>query len=102
MITYQPHEIRFCKNCGKPMERKRYQNGELECWNWYNKRVYCSQACMKENFRNKPKTGTSWTSTHKYARAKKEEGCCEICGRTGKTDVHHIDHNPQNNNPENL
>jgi len=98
----QPHEIRYCKYCGKPMERKRYSNGELECWNWYNKRTYCSRECMKQAFREKPKTGTCWASIHKYARQIKEQGCCEICGAAGKTDVHHIDMNPQNNDPTNL
>lgn len=98
----QPHEIRYCKRCGKPMARKRYSNGELECWNWYNRRVYCSMECLKADYREKPKYGTSWSSTHKYARQKKANGCCEICGKVGKTDVHHIDHNPQNNSPENL
>lgn len=98
----QPREIRYCAYCKKPMERKRYANGELECWNWYNRRKYCSMDCMKAAFRAKPKTGTSWMAVHYHARLLLPDGSCEICGSNKNVDVHHKDGNPQNNSLDNL
>lgn len=98
----QEHNLKNCKFCGKLMERKRYSNGELECWNWYNRRVYCSTKCMADAHRAKPKVGTSWMTVHYHARHLKPEGNCEICGSDRNVDVHHIDGNPQNNSLDNL
>lgn len=98
----QPHETRYCEYCGTPMERKRYSNGQLQCWTHYNRQKYCSKECMKAAFRAKPKTGTSWMTIHYHARNLLPNGCCEICGSTRNVDVHHKDGNPQNNTMGNL
>lgn len=98
----QPHEIRYCAYCGKPMERKRYSNGRLQYWIHYNKQKYCDRECMKAAFRAKPKTGTSWMTVHYHARKLLPTGCCEICGSNRNVDVHHIDGNPLNNGLSNL
>lgn len=98
----QKHELKKCKFCGIIMERKRYSNGILEAWNWYNKRLYCSCECMNKARKSKPKTGTSWMTLHYHARNLKPRGECEICGSEVNIDVHHIDGNPQNNSLENL
>ena len=98
----QPRETRYCAFCKKPLVRKRYSNGELECWNWYNKRKYCDREYMKAAFRAKPKTGTSWMTVHYHARNLLPDGPCEICGSNKNVDVHNKDGNPQNNNLDNL
>lgn len=98
----QPHEIRYCKYCKKPMERKRRSNGVLQSWNEYNRQTYCNRECMKNAFREKPKTGTSWMAIHRQARLLLPNGCCEICGSNRNVDVHHKDGNPQNNDLTNL
>lgn len=101
-MKYQPHEVRYCAYCGKPMERKRLSNGELLSWNHYNRQKYCDRECMRAAFRAKPKKGKSWEAVHKQARQLLPDGCCEICGSNKNVDVHHIDGNPQNNDLSNL
>lgn len=101
-MIYQPHEIRYCEYCKKPIERKRLPSGELQSWLHYNKQKYCDRECMRAAFKAKPRTGTSRTITHLYARLLLPSGSCEICGSNKNVDVHHKDGNPQNNNIENL
>lgn len=98
----QSRELKQCAYCGKIMERKRYSNGELECWTFYNKRKYCNRECMKNAFRSRKRRGTSWMAVHQYARLLKPTGSCERCGSNRNVDVHHIDGNPQNNSLDNL
>lgn len=98
----QPHEMRFCAYCGKPMERKRLSNGQLMSWLHYNKQKYCNKECMRAAFKEMPKVGTSWMTVHYHARNLLPNGCCEICGSNRNVDVHHKDGNPQNNNQNNL
>lgn len=101
-LVYQPHEIRNCKYCGKPMERKRLSNGELQAWIHYNRQVYCDRECMKKAFREKPRKAKSWAGIHKIARGVKQKTSCELCSSTKNLDIHHIDGDPSNNSPENL
>lgn len=101
-MGYQPHEARYCAFCGKPMERKRYSNGELMSWVHYNKQKYCGKECMSAAFKEKPKKGTSWMTVHYHARNLLPTGSCEICGSDRNVDVHHIDGNPRNNDLSNL
>lgn len=96
------YAIRYCEYCNKPMERKRYSNGELMSWTHYNRQKYCDKECMKAAFANKPKTGTSWMTVHYHARKLIPSGSCEICGSDRNIDVHHKDGNPQNNSIDNL
>lgn len=98
----QEHKIRNCAYCGKPMERKRLTNGELQSWIHYNRQKYCDRECMKAAFREKPKTGKSWMAVHRTARMLMPEGPCEMCGSDKNVDVHHKDGNPQNNDISNL
>lgn len=98
----QPHQIKSCAYCGKPMERKRYSSGVLQSWNDYNRQTYCDRECMKAAFREKPKIGMNWSTLHYHARNLLPNGCCEICGSNKNVDVHHKDLNPENNLLNNL
>ena len=84
------------------MERKRLPNGDLEYLIHFNKRVYCDRQCMAKGFEAKPKTGTSWATTHAHARKLCPPGPCERCGVPDARDVHHRDGNHLNNLRENL
>ena len=98
----QEHKIRYCAYCSKPMERKRWSNGELQSWQHYNRQMYCNRECMRAAFQEKPKTGTGYMVGHYHARNLLSGGCCEICGSEKNVDVHHKDGNYLNNSLENL
>lgn len=57
---------------------------------------------MKKAYREKPKKGESWEAKHALARKIKPTGGCEICGSNRNVDVHHIDGDYKNNDPNNL
>ena len=96
------HKIRYCAYCSKPMERKRWSNGELQSWLHYNRQKYCNRECMSAAKKAEPKTGVSYMAGHLHARQLLPNGCCEICGSNKNVDVHHKDGNYLNNSLENL
>lgn len=97
--------IKYCKYCGKQLKRKRY-NGRLEDPTIFKKRIYCNRECMKKDKTNIGKNNSNWSNSHTTARninkliMKKDK--CEICGKTGKLDIHHKDGDYNNNNIDNL
>lgn len=96
---------RYCKYCGKKLERKRF-NGRLEDFGVFTKRQYCNRECMKRDYLKVGETDANWSNAHASARninkliLKKDH--CEICGSKQNLDIHHIDGNWQNNNLDNL
>ena len=98
---------KYCAFCGKKLERKYYSNGKLESVGQLMSRKYCDRECMKKAFL-KLETDAGWYASHNSARninrliKNNNADTCEICGKIGKMDIHHIDENPQNNNPDNL
>ena len=52
------------------------------------------------------KYGLDWTDTLKESIRQRDNYCCKLCNKKQigqiKFDVHHIDYNKQNHNPENL
>ena len=98
----KPTPERYCQFCGKKLERKRLPNGDLEYLIHFNRKVYCDRNCMKQAFAQKPSCATSWSGTHKAARKIVPKGSCEICGAANALDVHHLDCDYQNNDPQNL
>ncbi|MCH1964374.1 HNH endonuclease signature motif containing protein [Clostridium perfringens] len=97
--------IKYCKFCGKQLFRKRF-NGRLEDLGVFKRRKYCSVKCMKLDYLNIGENNSNWSNSHTTARIINKEilkkNKCELCEKTGKLDVHHIDGNFQNNSIDNL
>lgn len=83
-----------CETCGKPFNRKRF-NGRLEDPARYLARRNCSQSC------GNTKTEVTTAALHLRARKHLAPECAE-CGTTEGLHVHHVDRNPENNDPANL
>jgi hypothetical protein len=98
--------IKYCKYCNKQLERKRFPSGRLECLSAFNKRKYCCWLCMRKDWLTKEKSSQTYRNAHVTAKKINElilqRTECEICGKVGKLDVHHIDGDYQNNDPSNL
>lgn len=98
--------LKYCRYCGKKLERKRLQNGDLEYLIHFNRRKYCDRECMKRGSLKIGNTLQDWTSSHHTARKINElilkVDKCEICGNEKNLDVHHKDFNEKNNNINNL
>ena len=96
----------YCKYCGKKLERRRFPSGRLEDLSAFSRRKYCDRMCMRKDYLKTESGNQTYGNAHTTARKaneliiKKQE--CEICGKTGKLDVHHIDDNYQNNDLKNL
>lgn len=105
----KPTPERYCAYCGKKLERKDYPNSH-ECVPNFLKRKYCSRECMRKAFIKVGESDQNIKSAHATSRKipfaiDGKERKCEICGRSGecvRIEVHHIDKNWQNNNPDNL
>lgn len=89
-----------CVICGKVFSARRE-------WGKNYGRKTCSPECMHTHLRNISidRNMTHGGSQGRYQRIAREskEQVCEECGRRDvRLDVHHIDHDKCNNNPENL
>lgn len=89
-----------CAACDGLLARKRYPSGVLEDYTQFTKRKYCNQSCMAKGMAGVIKVANPKSSRRQSARRAKER--CEACSRAGRLHVHHQDHNPENNRPENL
>lgn len=102
----KPDPEKYCEYCGKLMHRVRFSSGRLEDLTAFKRRKYCDRTCMRKAY-IKFDNEQSWSDAHTTARKVNElfndnQDTCELCGKVGRVDVHHIDENPQNNNPSNL
>lgn len=96
-------EEKYCETCGKMLHRKRMPSGDLESNYHFHRRKYCDRKCMAESFEKKPKKDNpSWMTAHYHARKICPPGPCTVCGKEGRTDVHHRNGDWQDNRPENL
>lgn len=106
-----------CFNCGKKIQRNNYRLKN-------SKRHFCSEECQYIALKppimfgeNHPlwvgghdKKGyprEQWTETLRLSIRQRDNFKCQVCGVPElecetKLDVHHIDYNKQNNNPDNL
>jgi len=98
----KPTPEKHCYFCDNKLERKRLPNGDLEYLIHFNRRKFCSRTCCGKAADAKHRGGQSWATVHHHARKLLPSGPCEVCGRANAKDVHHLDHNPQNNAITNL
>jgi hypothetical protein len=84
-----------CERCGSRMRRKRF-NGRLEDMGAFKRRRYCSLHCA--NQRDRPK---HWETYHWRARQHRKSSC-EACGSMEALHAHHVDGQPENNEPSNI
>ena len=86
---------KICQTCGISFNRTRFASGVLEDLTRYRARRFCSISCAGVRQNVKPQ------AFHQQARKFRGEKC-ETCGTTENLHVHHVDHNPRNNDPSNL
>lgn len=89
--------IQHCANCGNLLERKRF-NSRLEDLTAFKKRKFCDQVCMAKAMIQEDVTLAGLRNRSMKFRAKK----CSDCGTQENLQIHHMDSNPANNDPENL
>ena len=98
--------LRYCQYCGTKLERKEFSHGRLEDMAVFFKRKYCNKICMRKDWLKNSKGNQTYRSAHTTAQKINElilqKTICEVCGKTGKLDVHHIDGDYQNNETNNL
>ena len=88
---------RFCEHCEKLLERRRDQSGRLEGFRDFMRRRFCSLSCAN----SRPKNGKSRKASHYHAR-KMRLNACEACGANERLQVHHVNEDWTDNNPNNL
>ena len=99
----KPEPERYCKFCGKRLERKRLKNGQLESLLHFGRRKFCDRLCMARSFDERPTTDDpGWMTAHHHARKMVPQGPCSRCGAPGASDVHHKNGDWTDNRPENL
>ena len=94
-----PDPMKYCQSCGHLLARKRFPSG-LEDITGFRARLYCGQRCMARAYMGKIKVPSDEASRRQSSRMVKQH--CEKCGTLTKLNVHHLDENPQNNDPSNL
>ena len=91
--------IRYCQQCGTPLERKRFQS-RLEDFGRFLMRRYCDQQCMAAAMEGVTKVANAKNGRRQATKTK--GAACEACAKTGWLHVHHVDEVPTNNEPNNL
>ena len=99
-----PTPEKYCEWCGKKLERRPLASGYYEPLYWFNKRRFCSIGCAgaASSEERKSQPVHSAGASRQRAREIVPDSPCELCGAIGYTEVHHKDHNPFNNSPDNL
>ena len=87
---------KVCPRCRGSFNRHRNPMGRLEDVAIFKRRKYCSLHCA--NQRERPK---HWETYHWRARQHRKQ-MCEACRATTQLHAHHVDGNPQNNEPTNI
>ena len=107
---------RFCSNECRPSRKELRPLVCPQCWKVFqplsHRTQYCSRVCANRAHSDRMvgegnshfKDGTSYALWFKSMRPlilERDTGCV-ICGTTHRLVIHHIDHQPPNNHPENL
>ena len=88
---------RPCANCATILSRRRNKAGQLETFQNFVNRRFCSRSCANSQI----KGGITRRSLSHQAR-KHRLGSCEACGFKKRLHVHHVDEDWTNNDPSNL
>ena len=83
--------------CGARFQRSRNENGQLEDYQVFMKRRFCSLSCAN----SRGKGGLSRNAFQARAR-KLLKPACECCGTTARLHAHHVNENWTDNRPENV
>src|SRR6185503_3483318 len=86
-----------CLICTKHLRRRRYPNGDLQPYNEFMRRKFCSRSCAN----SRTKGGLSRKAYGAQAR-KLTKKFCECCGSVSRLHAHHVDEDWKNNNPGNI
>lgn len=94
--------MKNCKQCGEVLVRKTFQpSGRMEELHILERRKFCDRKCMADWMYGRIRVMNPQNSRRQSARMRGPE--CEICGKRKRTmHVHHLDHDPCNNDPNNL
>lgn len=84
-----------CERCGALFQRGIF-NGRLEDLGVFKRRRFCSLRCANTKVRP-----AHWGTYHWRARQHRKSSC-EACGSTDQLHAHHVDGEPQNNEPSNI
>lgn len=90
-------EIRHCETCAERLQRRRNDAGRLEGFRDFMRRRFCSLSCA-----NSRRKGGESRNAYLYHARKHAKTECEACGLKQDLQVHHVDTNWKNNNPDNL
>lgn len=94
--------MKDCKNCGKPLIRKRF-NGRLEDKGVFNRRKFCGRSCMRQGMmKEDPTVSALRKRSNKLAGPVCEGENCQTVGRVQPLSVHHMDGDIRNNVSSNL
>lgn len=97
MRTIKATPEKHCEFCGELLVRKRFKSGTIEDRTVFIKRKFCNETCFHSSLRINITDDYSRVLAREHRKDK-----CEDCPATENLQVHHIDENPQNNDPANL
>lgn len=84
-----PQNKKQCEVCGNPVKN-------------YKKAITCSHSCANTKFRTGPNHSNWKDSYYKTTCFFYHKKHCVICNEANIVEVHHLDHDNANNNPDNL
>lgn len=85
-----PSNIRYCQVCNHPIK------------NWKTSKGTCSYTCSNKFYRVGAGNGNYKAKDYVRICARFHNMVCTVCGESEVIDVHHLDHDHNNNDPKNL
>jgi hypothetical protein len=90
MCFLNPENIKLCKVCNSPIKNFKTSKGT------------CSRSCANKLFRTGENHGNWKQDRYQTTCFAHHDKKCVVCNEDKIVEVHHLDHNKSNNNPENL